>query len=965
MGAGACCGNNRAAMTYTEDDIRRHVGARALEAGRHYLREGRVDAFFREGDLIAAQVKGTARRPYLLSVQCSSDAGDFESECSCPVGGACKHVAAALLKGLREQREPARPAPAHPSPPAVDPAPRVAELPPALASWLGALDAVRAEEERDYPASVSKRIVYVLSPDARAAEAVPHLAVQAMTARLRKDGSFAPDARRFEPHAAFRPGARPLYLRHADLRILHKMSAPLRVPGAAYFSSPLTAEDGFALLEEILATGRARWLGVDGAALALGPPRPGALIWATNAAAEARLRVDVDGLALNAEQPVYVDVQAGLVGPVALGVAPRLARVLLAAPPAPLFHAATVRERLAKAAPGLPPPPVPVNATPRRWTGTPQIAVRLLRADLPPPHAYGWGAVRTESVGAARLLFRYGEAEVEHGAPAAPLLRYHDGELIEARRDARLERAAVAQLTAMGLRTVPASGRGGAGRHAFDFLPGEGGDEDWFDVLHRDVPALKALGWSVEIDADFPIRLVSATGGFAAALRESAGLDWLDLDLGVVVDGETIDLVEPLVRLIAAGAAPLDAGLTQDADAALYLPLADGRILALPMARLAPILAALDELTGSGALTGGGGALRLSRADAAGLAAFERATKDVGVTWRGGERLREMGRRLTESGGLPRVATPPDFCAQLRPYQQQGVDWLAFLAASGLGGVLADDMGLGKTVQALALIAIEKAAGRLSSPTLVVAPTSLMANWRTEAEKFAPTLKVLTLHGSDRKSRFEEIEAADVVLTTYPLIARDHETIAARPWGLVVLDEAQTIKNPNAATTKLIHGLKAPRRFCLTGTPLENHLGEAWSVMSFAMPGLLGDLAGFNRAFRTPIEKKGDAARSRVLARRIAPFLLRRTKDEVARDLPPKTEIVERIDMTVGQRNIYEAIRLSMHEKVRAAIAAKGFVRSRIVILDALPGNPPSARPASLRSRRTAPRRCARRLAPA
>jgi hypothetical protein len=185
---------------------------------------------------------------------------------------------------------------------------------------------------------------------------------------------------------------------------------------------------------------------------------------------------------------------------------------------------------------------------------------------------------------------------------------------------------------------------------------------------------------------------------------------------------------------------------------------------------------------------------------------------------------------------------------------------------------------------------------RLASPALVVAPTSLMANWRREAEKFVPDLKVLTLQGDERKKRFDDIGASDLVLTTYPLIARDHETLSAREWRLLFLDEAQTIKNPNATTTKLIRTLKAEHRFCLTGTPMENHLGELWSIFSFASPGFLGDLTGFNQAFRTPIEKKGDAQRGRLLARRVAPFLLRRTKEEVANDLPPKTEIVERIE---------------------------------------------------------------------
>ncbi len=306
------------------------------------------------------------------------------------------------------------------------------------------------------------------------------------------------------------------------------------------------------------------------------------------------------------------------------------------------------------------------------------------------------------------------------------------------------------------------------------------------------------------------------------------------------------------------------------------------------------------------------------------------------LAWRGGEALRAMGRMLLAEGGIPPVAPPETFRASLRPYQAEGLSWLAFLRDAGLGGILADDMGLGKTVQALALIAREKAEGRLDRPALVIAPTSLMANWRREAERFAPDLSVLVLHGQGRREHFDAIDGHDLVLTTYPLVVRDQAVLSGQDWHLLILDEAQTIKNPDATTTQLIHGLSARHRFCLSGTPLENNLAELWSLFSFACPGLLGERKTFARTWRTPIEKHGDAERSRLLARRIKPFLLRRTKEQVARDLPPKTEITEEVEMGEAQRALYESIRLAMHAKVREAIAAKGWERSRIVILDAL-----------------------------
>ena len=281
------------------------------------------------------------------------------------------------------------------------------------------------------------------------------------------------------------------------------------------------------------------------------------------------------------------------------------------------------------------------------------------------------------------------------------------------------------------------------------------------------------------------------------------------------------------------------------------------------------------------------------------------------------------------------MAAPAGLQASLRPYQSDGLAWLQFLREYELGGILADDMGLGKTVQTLAHILLEKEAGRLTAPALVVAPTSLMANWQAEAARFAPGLRVLLLHGAERARRFDEIGQHDLVLTTYALLPRDEALLRARRFHLLILDEAQYIKNAaKAAQTAAL--LPARHRLCLTGTPLENHLGELWSQFHFLMPGLLGDEKSFNTEFRTPIEKHGDASRNAFLVRRVKPFLLRRTKEEVAKELPPKTEIVREVELAGAQRDLYETVRLAMDEKVREAIASKGLARSQIVILDAL-----------------------------
>jgi superfamily II DNA or RNA helicase len=940
---------NDSAMDYGENDILLHVGPRALEAGRVYQRQRRVLEFERDRDRIFAKVQGNERRPYAQTIAVTpSAAGNIviHSDCSCPVGENCKHVAAALLEGLARKSVPSLEPHITANSQTPQPEKQVApELPPQLASWLNELEEARQRALEDYSDGQRQRIVYVFIPQTRYDGGVPRLELRILTTRLLKHDSFSPKAHSYDWRAALASPTPAKYLRPSDLRIFRKL-AVTRNPYLSRSSEFPFEEDGaLELLDDILATGRARWLEVGGAALTLGPTRPGRIVWDAGDGAEMRLRLDAgDGrVALNAAPPVYVDADVGLIGALDLGLAPKLAFRLVDAPPAPIEHVALLSERMTRKLPDLAPLAPPPPAPPVLYTEPPKFVLRLMRGELPvtdpaSPYYqyYGWQPP-TEPVGLARVIFRYGHVDVGLKETKGSLTRFCDGGLVEIHRDRRLEAAALETLRANGFIEVNQKRPRAPQKDAHDFLPDDADEFAWLDALYHDLPRLQELGWRIEIDPDFPVRLIAGRGEFNARLGESTGIDWLELDIGVAIDGETIDLIAPIVAMISA--APFDPRIFDgeaDDDAPFYLPLADGRFLALPRVRLAPIVAAIWELSCGGALNSRDGRLRLSPLDFAGLAEFEATAQDAGLSWRGGDKLREMGRKLTAHGGLPEVSLPESFLATLRPYQAQGLAWLAFLHELGLGGVLADDMGLGKTVQALALVVAEKAAGRLETPALVIAPTSLMANWRREAEKFAPDLKVVILQGGDRKKRFDEIDAADLVLSTYPLISRDHETLAAHQWSLLFLDEAQTIKNPNAATTRLIRSLRARTRFCLTGTPLENHLGELWSIFSFALPGFLGDLSSFNQAFRTPIEKKGDAARGRLLARRIRPFLLRRTKEEVAHELPPKTEIIERVEMAAGQRDVYESIRLSMHEKVRAAIAAKGFARSRIIILDAL-----------------------------
>jgi SNF2 family DNA or RNA helicase len=211
-----------------------------------------------------------------------------------------------------------------------------------------------------------------------------------------------------------------------------------------------------------------------------------------------------------------------------------------------------------------------------------------------------------------------------------------------------------------------------------------------------------------------------------------------------------------------------------------------------------------------------------------------------------------------------------------------------------------------------------------------------MGNWRQEARKFAPDLKVLTLHGAKRKASFIDIPTADIVLTTYALLHFDAEQLLQQEYEFLILDEAQTIKNPRAKASQIVRQIDAQHRLCLTGTPMENHLTDLWSLFDFLQPGLLGKERHFLQQYRQPIERDGNEERALQLSQRIAPFILRRTKSLVASDLPPKTEIVRSIPLEQKQRDLYDSIRLTMHKQIRKAVEDQGFARSHIAVLDAL-----------------------------
>ncbi|MDB5982749.1 MAG: helicase/SNF2 protein, partial [Pseudomonas sp.] len=533
----------------------------------------------------------------------------------------------------------------------------------------------------------------------------------------------------------------------------------------------------------------------------------------------------------------------------------------------------------------------------------------------------------------AALAYAYGE-HYASGTKTADILIHEEHETLRIRRQPEAENAhrKVFQDFGFKLATRQSKALPDSAGDMFE-LPN---DKAWLYFMTHELPGLRALNWEIEIAEDFAFD-VTPVQDWYAVVEEQPEHDWFDLELGIIVNGERLSLLPILINLLRSHPELMSAsGIAKRRDDEQLLVQLNHFTqkggepiqVALPYGRLKPVLATLGDFYWR---EDGNNSLRLNTADAARLTELD----DLPLTWEGGERLRQFAERLADIKNFT-VSVPEGLNATLRPYQLEGLSWMQSLRELEVGGILADDMGLGKTLQTLAHLLVEKQAGRLDRPSLAVMPTSLIPNWMDEAERFTPQLKVLALYGAGRRQDFASLHEYDLILTTYALLPRDVELLEKQPLHVLILDEAQYIKNPNSKAAQAARSLNARQRLCLSGTPLENHLGELWSLFHFLMPGWLGDSKQFNLNYRNPIEKQGNDDRLQHLNARIKPFLLRRTKEQVATELPPKTEIIHWVELNDTQRDVYETVRLAMDKKVRDEITRKGVARSQIIILEAL-----------------------------
>ncbi len=326
----------------------------------------------------------------------------------------------------------------------------------------------------------------------------------------------------------------------------------------------------------------------------------------------------------------------------------------------------------------------------------------------------------------------------------------------------------------------------------------------------------------------------------------------------------------------------------------------NGKILVLPGGLMGSLAAELDDLVD---WYGGNGRIPLSQLYR--VQGLRRLLPEA--EWSGAESLLTRSHELQMSPTLL-GSTSSGVKAELRPYQWLGVCWLQHLKQVGFNGLLADDMGLGKTLQTLAHLSLEHKRGELAQPALIVAPTSLLPNWAKEIARFCPHLRAHVVHGGQRHQKWPQ-DGIHIYITSYHLLVRDVEFWNGQVLSWLVLDEAQTIKNPSTHVSRAVRELHAQHRLCLSGTPVENHLGELWALLDFLEPGVLGSQRQFKSYYQKPIEQEGNGERLQQLLSRIAPLMLRRTKNQVAQDLPPKTLVQQIIPLSEEQQAFYQRVK--------------------------------------------------------
>jgi SNF2 family DNA or RNA helicase len=901
-------------LKFEQKNIIQACGKSSFTRGQEYFKSGRVlsldyDAIKR-GVELTSRTLGSGGNIYNQTVFLDFQGGyiEIDGQCDCPVTYNCKHVVAACLEYKAELETPTLP-------PVTVAKPIIPEQ-GKVSRWLQNL----TESAIDYRSPMAKEtkdcLVFILSTrhDNQSLLKPRELSVSIRATHQRKNGKGLVKGREIALH-------------NIDDRLSDFHALPIDCDITAflqttteynYWNTPATIRGraGASAMTLMLESGRCYWQNSDGFPIQSGEQKQLQLDWKAQANGDLALQHNLGKhcLLLNTQPVMYLDTQRLQAGSLDVQQWSLKQLIELAqAPEIPADEAKTVTQQLLQSYPNLP-LPLPT-----------EIAIRDNEGGVMNPCLT---LTSIEHIG--QTLEHCLLLDFDYNGDRVPAFPFNDqstlssqGDWVRLSRNTEAEERAINTLIGYGFQLCEPIG---SKTQSLRLLPisdisniGIGGC--WADFIERGIDELRDESWKVEIDEQFHLRFEAADWE-AEIDGDENDSDWFSLRFDLKIGDESLPLAPLLTPLLGLDPADLPEVIT--------LPIEQHRYIRLPYERIQPFLSTLQELFSR--LPDDNGRLRLSRFDAISIDQLA----EQGAAMRGAENLRQLAKQMKNFDGIKTVELPAGLNAELRPYQQSGLNWLQFLREYRFAGILADDMGLGKTVQTLAHLLVEKNAGRLDKPALVVAPTSLMGNWRREAERFAPALRVIVLHGTERHQLFDDITNCDLLLTTYPLLSRDSEQLQAQQYHSIILDEAQAIKNPNTKMARLVRQLRSEHRLCLTGTPMENHLGELWSLFDFLMPGFLGDSNTFKKQYRTPIEVHGDIEKQQKLAQRVQPFLLRREKDEVASELPPKTEILHTVELEGKQAELYESIRLAMDKRVREAIKTQGLARSHITILDAL-----------------------------
>jgi superfamily II DNA or RNA helicase len=899
-----------------------------------------------DGWKLLAQVPEHQASPFTVTAHLRvSDGGNLQawrSSCSCPVGRMCKHGAAlgihVAMQGLAlrdalEQPDSLGDMSEQQLQMRQERALQQAEY--QVRDWLGRLETADVAHHFSLPGHSAEHFLYCLSSETQGHRPVFHLTIKRAT--LKRDGEWGKPKKVTSEPFAHDPIWRSCVPSERGIFDLFKACPATNSFGAYGFHSAVKLQGLAAelLLRQCSDTGRLMW-DDDKRLLPLrwheepvlfgGSWQPVPAQDANPAGWKLQMQADRPGVVhgLN-EPPLYVDPAHGQCGRLdTQGLSVEQVLLLTQSPVVPERVAVKFQQQLMDRLGPLPLPPV-IERMPEIRDVEPLGVLRI--SAVPAQQRLDHGIFQ------AQLHFDYAghtgfwahsQVRVAMGKGAATRLL---------RRDLTAEQRILDTLEDLGFDT---------GQGDMLSLLGTSSAALWLDWLETDFAPLREQGLQVQTDVGLQTWLRHANDVHIDLSGQDSAAEtspWFDLSLGMDIDGQRVNILpwvpEILKELARAGVSALALGNSQtDAlPSYLYLPDLHGPgYVKLPTAKIRPWLSMLMELHGERGHDWHGEQLRLSRMDALRTA----AALGEGVRWQGAQSLLGLVQQMREQASLTVVPPPAGLQATLRPYQQQGLNWLQFLREHRLAGILADDMGLGKTLQTLAHILCEKQAGRLTQAALIVAPVSLLGNWQREAGRFCPELKTHIHHGLSRHETLEDLAGYDVVITAYSLLSRDRALWVAAPWHLLVLDEAQNIKNANTNAAQVVSEIPAVHRLCLSGTPIENHLGELWSLFHFLMPGFLGSQKRFAELFRHPIERQGSAEKMAQLRARVTPFMLRRTKDLVASELPPKVETTMPVPLEGAQADLYETIRLGMEKTVRDALHSQGLAKSQITILDAL-----------------------------